>query len=126
MPVDRCSAPPAAPPQPFRLEVTPAALVVMDAHAHMCTNEVIGFLGGSFDPQERVLRVATAFPGRGRASGRDVEMDPVAEVEARYCFLSLHATWSLPSTRHLFLLIATSSNSDLVAIHDSSLVTARK
>ena len=69
--------------QPFKLVVDPAAMLVMDLHAHLCTNEVIGYLGGSFDAETRTVRVDRAFPGRGLASGSDVEMDPVAEVELK-------------------------------------------
>ena len=69
--------------QPFKLVVNPAAMLVMDLHAHLCTNEVIGYLGGSFDAETRTVRVDRAFPGRGLASGSDVEMDPVAEVELK-------------------------------------------
>ena len=69
--------------QPFKLTVSPAAMMIMDLHAHLCTNEVIGYLGGSWDPETRTITVERAFPGRGQASGRDVEMDPVAEVELK-------------------------------------------
>ena len=48
-----------------------------------CTNEVIGYLGGAWDAEARVVTVDKAFPGRGLASGSDVEMDPVAEVELK-------------------------------------------
>ena len=69
--------------QPFKLTVSPAAMLVMDLHAHLCTNEVIGYLGGSWDPHTRSLTIDRAFPGRGVASGMDVEMDPIAEVELK-------------------------------------------
>ena len=69
--------------QPFRVVVRPAAQLVMDTHAHLCTNEVIGYLSGAWDAAARVVTVDKAFPGRGLASGSDVEMDPVAEVELK-------------------------------------------
>jgi protein MYSM1 len=69
--------------QPFRLVVTPSAQLVMDTHAHLCTNEVIGYLGGTWDLATRTVTCVEAFPGRGVASGSDVEMDPVAEVELK-------------------------------------------
>ena len=69
--------------QPFTVDVTPAAMLVMDAHAHLCTNEVIGYLGGTWDASAKRLTILKAFPGRGLASGSDVEMDPVAEVELK-------------------------------------------
>jgi protein MYSM1 len=58
-------------------------MLVMDAHAHLCTNEVIGYLGGTWDASAKRLTILKAFPGRGLASGSDVEMDPVAEVELK-------------------------------------------
>eukprot|EP00854_Cymbomonas_tetramitiformis_P003703 gene3703-4640_t len=69
--------------QPFKVEMDPSVAVLMDLHAHMCSNEVIGLLGGHFDAASRTILVQKVFPGRGKASGRDVEMDPVAEVEMR-------------------------------------------
>ena len=69
--------------QPFRVVVLPSAQLVMDTHAHLCTNEVIGYLGGDWDAKSRLVTVRKAFPGRGLASGSDVEMDPVAEVELK-------------------------------------------
>ncbi len=42
--------------QPFRLLVAPAALVAMDFHAHLNSNEVGGLLGGSFDEATATLR----------------------------------------------------------------------
>jgi hypothetical protein len=32
--------------QPWRLTVTSAAALLMDFHAHLCRDEIIGFLGG--------------------------------------------------------------------------------
>ena len=42
--------------QPYTLYVSPVANVVMDAHAHMSSNEVIGILAGVFDPTTRTIR----------------------------------------------------------------------
>jgi protein MYSM1 len=39
--------------QPFRVVVLPSAQLVMDTHAHLCTNEVIGYLGGDWDAKLR-------------------------------------------------------------------------
>jgi len=82
----------AAGAQPFKLIVAPSALLIMDLHAHLCTNEVIGYLGGAWDPDSRTIRVERAFPGRGVASGMDVEMDPVAEVELQTAVEALGLT----------------------------------
>lgn len=69
----------ASSPCPFRVEVHPAALLLMDAHAHLCTAEVIGFLGGSYDASTRTLTLARALPARqlvARDAAVEVELDP--------------------------------------------------
>ncbi|KAK9818778.1 hypothetical protein WJX74_005661 [Apatococcus lobatus] len=48
--------------QPFCLEVSQRALLVMDYHAHLSASEVMGYLGGAFDEQQRVSRVVKAYP----------------------------------------------------------------
>ena len=48
--------------QPFRLLVTPAALVAMDFHAHLDSNEVGGLLGGSFNETAATLRCVDMRP----------------------------------------------------------------
>lgn len=42
--------------QPFSVLVSPAASVVMDAHAHLSMHEVIGVLAGTFDEACRTIR----------------------------------------------------------------------
>ena len=84
--------------QPFRCGAFAAALLVMDFHAHLSSEaEVIGLLGGTWDPARRELQVQAAFPvrelppdqaaadegGAQADGGADVEMDPEGEVEAR-------------------------------------------
>ncbi len=62
------------------------AMVTMEVHAHLSSCEVIGLLGGTWDPCARALCVTEAHPCR-RAAGSDartsVELDAEAEVEAR-------------------------------------------
>ena len=58
----------------------------MDVHAHLASSEVIGLLGGTWEPGSRRIRVVRAFPCRralGTHSGTSVELDPAAEVETR-------------------------------------------
>lgn len=58
----------------------------MDLHAHLSSCEVIGLLGGSWDPGARAMRVQRAYPCRrteGSHSGTSVELDPQAEVHCR-------------------------------------------
>ncbi len=42
--------------QPFHVVVAPAAQLMMDFHAHLSTSEVIGILGGSWDPSSQTVR----------------------------------------------------------------------
>ena len=37
--------------QPWRLSCTPEASFLMDFHSHLCRHEIIGFLGGTWDPE---------------------------------------------------------------------------
>jgi hypothetical protein len=41
--------------QPFKVRVSAAAEVMMDLHAHLSLHEVIGILGGTWDPAARIL-----------------------------------------------------------------------
>ncbi len=72
--------------QPFALQVSAAAAVMMDFHSHLSTNEVIGVLAGYVDPANHIVRVMHAMPVKetatedGRAS---VEMDADDEQRAR-------------------------------------------
>jgi SHAQKYF class myb-like DNA-binding protein len=72
--------------QPFRVVVQPRALFMMDLHAHLDLCEVIGFLGGRYNPTLKELQVIDAFPCRaaqGHGGHLDVELDPESAVEAR-------------------------------------------
>lgn len=62
-------------------------------HAHLHKNEIIGFLGGTWDPERKRLCVSRALPARQlEADGTDgsveVELDPeslppICEVRGR-------------------------------------------
>ena len=59
----------------------PSATFVCDVHAHMCTNEIIGFLGGHWDSDRGTVYVIRAFPVSsldlfGEDTRVNVEMDP--------------------------------------------------
>ncbi|BDA42520.1 probable histone H2A deubiquitinase MYSM1 at C-terminar half [Coccomyxa sp. Obi] len=72
--------------QPFQVSVQAQVLLLMDVHAHLSSSEVIGLLGGVWDPDKRRIDVVRAFPCRralGTQSGTSVELDPTAEVETR-------------------------------------------
>lgn len=79
--------PPGAPgAQPYALYVSPAAVVIMDLHAHLCKCEVIGMLAGTFEPTTRTISVLHAHPVRELATEDDsinVEMDPEDEWRMR-------------------------------------------
>ncbi|KAL3138447.1 hypothetical protein ABBQ32_006237 [Trebouxia sp. C0010 RCD-2024] len=65
--------------QPFRIEVTPTAQVMMDFHAHLNMNEVIGLLAGECHEDRRLIRVLRAFPVEELVTEDDTinaEMDP--------------------------------------------------
>lgn len=71
--------------QPFKVTISRRALLVADAHSHLSGFEIIGLLGGKFDPESRHLTILEAFPCR-RAPGTDsstsVELDAESQVEA--------------------------------------------
>jgi len=74
--------------QPFSVEIDRSAVLLCDLHAHMCTVEVIGMLGGTWDPDSQRLVIKKAFPCKSIMMGEEVaavnvEMDPGSEVEIR-------------------------------------------
>ncbi|KAI9316625.1 hypothetical protein BX666DRAFT_2019239 [Dichotomocladium elegans] len=70
-------------PAPFVVEIMSNALLVMDFHAHLAHTEIIGLLGGNFDPEAKVLRVLSVFPCKSTSTGIQCEMDPESEMKAR-------------------------------------------
>jgi proteasome lid subunit RPN8/RPN11 len=69
--------------QPFSMYVHPAAEVMMDFHAHMCMNEIIGILAGTWDPSAKRIEILRAYPVRELNTEDDsinVEMDPEDQV----------------------------------------------
>jgi proteasome lid subunit RPN8/RPN11 len=65
--------------QPFKVTVTSGAELVMDFHAHLCSDEIIGFLGGVYDDDAKTLRITRALPARQLVqehAGVEVELDP--------------------------------------------------
>lgn len=86
--------------QPFVVDVHPEAVAAMDIHAHMCQNEVIGVLGGTYDAEAgrlQVLRAVAVQEGPLDVGHTDVEMDAADQSRAVRCF-KLVAT--AKSTRH--------------------------
>lgn len=48
--------------QPFRITMRKEALIIMDIHSHLLSTEVIGFLGGIWNPTENLLEIIQALP----------------------------------------------------------------
>ncbi|CAD7701659.1 unnamed protein product [Ostreobium quekettii] len=72
--------------QPFAVEMSLQAILMMDCHAHLSECEVIGLLGGKWLPDEKRLVVQEAIPCTrvaGSEGHTSVELDPEAEVQAR-------------------------------------------
>lgn len=58
----------------------------MDLHSHLSSCEIIGLLGGLWDPLTRAITVVRAYPCHrmeGSHSLTSVELDPAAEVATR-------------------------------------------
>jgi len=71
--------------QPFQVFLMPQALFIGDMHSHMCEHEVIGYLGGYYDPVQKVMIVQNVFPVKELKLSDDqrtsVEMDPANALE---------------------------------------------
>ena len=73
--------------QPYTVKIHPDVPFLCDLHAHLADSEIIGFLAGRFDRDERCLYIQAPFPCRATArtddGSTDVEMDPGSEIELR-------------------------------------------
>lgn len=47
--------------EPFTFSIKSNVLLVVDFHAHLCDSEIIGFLGGTWDPNSRGTSPAGRF-----------------------------------------------------------------
>ncbi|KAL3854381.1 hypothetical protein ACJMK2_013652 [Sinanodonta woodiana] len=65
--------------QPFSVSVTTNVLLLMDFHCHLTTSEVVGYLGGKWDPTTQHLSILQAFPCKCRLG--DAQCAPVVEDE---------------------------------------------
>ncbi|XP_051511361.1 histone H2A deubiquitinase MYSM1 isoform X1 [Myxocyprinus asiaticus] len=68
--------------EPYRVIVCAEALIVMDIHAHVSMGEVIGLLGGTYEEEEKVLKISAAEPCNSLSTGLQCEMDPVSQTQA--------------------------------------------
>ena len=57
--------------QPFTITISTNALLLIDFHCHLTTEEVVGYLAGSWDIQTHNLAVLQAFPCRSKLTDRD-------------------------------------------------------
>uniref|UniRef100_A0A671N6U3 Myb-like, SWIRM and MPN domain-containing protein 1 n=1 Tax=Sinocyclocheilus anshuiensis TaxID=1608454 RepID=A0A671N6U3_9TELE len=51
-------------------------------HAHVSMGEVIGLLGGTYEDEEKVLKICAAEPCNSLSTGLQCEMDPVSQTQA--------------------------------------------
>lgn len=58
------------------------SLFISDLHAHLSFKEVVGYLGGKWDPENKILYVKTAYPGKSVSENMHIrcEMDPLTEI----------------------------------------------
>tara|TARA_B110000459_G_scaffold159626_1_gene175182 strand:- start:507 stop:2279 length:1773 start_codon:yes stop_codon:yes gene_type:complete len=71
--------------QPFSLTCSCQAQALMDFHSHLSSDtEIIGFLGGTWDAQNKKLKITRALPARRLLSDDanvEVELDPASVPE---------------------------------------------
>ena len=60
--------------QPFGVTVDPLVFAVVDFHSHLLSSEIIGFLGGHWDAEQRQLHLREAFPCRSISSDTGLYM----------------------------------------------------
>lgn len=69
-------------PAPFSVIMHAHALITMDLHAHTSLAEVMGLLGGYYDPTSHTLHVTVAVPTEAVSSGVECDMCPVSQSAA--------------------------------------------
>ncbi|XP_061834196.2 histone H2A deubiquitinase MYSM1 isoform X1 [Nerophis lumbriciformis] len=68
--------------EPFRVIVCAETLLIMDMHAHVSRGEVIGLLGGTFNEDEKELKICAAEPCNSVSTGLQCDMDPLSQTQA--------------------------------------------
>nr|XP_057928724.1 histone H2A deubiquitinase MYSM1 isoform X2 [Doryrhamphus excisus] len=68
--------------EPFQVTVCAETLLIMDMHAHVSRGEVIGLLGGTFNEEEKMLKICAAEPCNSVSTGLQCEMDPLSQTQA--------------------------------------------
>ncbi|XP_045611603.1 histone H2A deubiquitinase MYSM1 isoform X2 [Procambarus clarkii] len=67
---------------PFSVVMHAHALITLDLHAHTSHAEVMGLLGGYYDPAAQTLYVTVAVPTQAVSSGVECDMCPVSQSAA--------------------------------------------
>uniref|UniRef100_A0A8C6TGJ0 Myb-like, SWIRM and MPN domain-containing protein 1 n=1 Tax=Neogobius melanostomus TaxID=47308 RepID=A0A8C6TGJ0_9GOBI len=68
--------------EPFQIIVCAETLLIMDMHAHVSRGEVIGLLGGTYNEEDKILKICVAEPCNSVSTGMQCEMDPVSQTLA--------------------------------------------
>ena len=50
-------------------------------HAHLCTTEIIGLLGGDYNESAGILEINEATPCKSLSTGMQCEMDPGRSIQ---------------------------------------------
>lgn len=69
-------------PAPFSVVMHAHAVITLDLHAHTSLAEVMGLLGGYYDPAAKTLYVTVAVPTQAVSSGVECDMCPVSQSAA--------------------------------------------
>nr|XP_039248339.1 MPN domain-containing protein-like [Styela clava] len=67
--------------QPFVVTISTNCLLLINFHCHLTTGEVVGYMGGKWDPEKQCLSILQAFPCKCRLGDR--ENAAVAEEQIR-------------------------------------------
>lgn len=67
--------------QPFLFNITSSATLLIDFHSHLTTNEVSGYLGGSWDFNTHNLNITHTFPLLNSRFDRDKSPDCEYEIQ---------------------------------------------
>ncbi|KAK7074992.1 Myb-like, SWIRM and MPN domains 1 [Halocaridina rubra] len=69
-------------PAPFSVIMHAHALITLDLHSHTSLAEVMGLLGGYYDPATSVLYITVAVPTKAVSSGVECDMCPLSQSAA--------------------------------------------
>lgn len=76
--------------QPFTITVATNCLLLVDFHCHLTKNEVVGYLGGTWDIASHNLAILQAFPCRSQLGDKDTAA--TVEEEIRHGLKQRHLT----------------------------------